>query len=410
MKRRTFLIGMLAAMLLPEIAVKAQESFTLVLATDLHYIAPDLTDNGAYFTRMVENADGKVMTKIEPLTEAFVETMIAMKPNALVLSGDLTFNGAWRSHEELAKKLARIRDAGVAVYVLPGNHDLYMRIAARFEGDGYEIVDSISAEQFARIYQDFGFSSAIARDEHSLSYVCELTPGLRLLMLDVNTRNAQGEVTDEALAFARGQLEDAGRAGARMIAVSHQNLLQHNVLFSTGFVIKKRDPLLALYEETGVLMNLSGHMHTQHIIESENGLPEIATSALCVSPNQYGVIIVTDGGLSYRTEQVDVAAYARSMGLDDPELLEFPAFSDAFFKLTTVRQAEALFGSGEEGQALSSFLAQVNACYFSGRMDLAPRDEVLLTRWMEQGAFFSNYLRSLFAEPPKDHTAYEIAW
>lgn len=409
MKRRTFLLGMLAAMALPAAKARAQKELTLVLATDLHYISPALTDNGPYFTRMVENADGKVMTKIEPLTEAFAEEMITLKPDALILSGDLTFNGARRSHEDLIRKLERIRSAGVAVYALPGNHDLNMRIAARFEGERYELVDSVTAEEFAALYRSFGYDSAIARDPHSLSYAAALSPTLRLLMIDINTADAPGRLTSQTLAFARGQLEDARAAGTRVIAVSHQNLLQHNPLFASGFVIEDREPLTALYKEYDVLLNLSGHMHTQHIIR-EHGVTEIATSALCVSPNQYGVITVGENRLDYRTQRLDVAAYAQSAGLDDPALTNFPAFSDAFFKLTTVRQAQALFGSGEEAQALADYLGQVNACYFSGRMDLCPIDDALLTRWVTQGAFFSSYVRSIFAEPLVNHTVYERTW
>lgn len=37
---------------------------TLIVATDLHYIAPELTDHGAYFTRVIEQSDGKVMQYI----------------------------------------------------------------------------------------------------------------------------------------------------------------------------------------------------------------------------------------------------------------------------------------------------------------------------------------------------------
>lgn len=404
MNRRTFLLGMLASMTLPLPALSEQKDLTLVLATDLHYISPELTDNGPYFTRMVENADGKVMTKIEPLTEAFVEEMIAMKPDALILSGDLTFNGAKQSHEDLGKKLLRIREAGVAVYALPGNHDLNMRIAARFEGDGHELVSSVTADEFADLYRDLGYSAAIARDAHSLSYAAQLRPGLRLLMIDVNTPEAPGALTGDMLAFARAQLESAKAAGDRVIAVTHQNLLQHNVLFSNGFVIENREPLLALYEGAGVLLNLSGHMHAQHIAASPNGLVEIATSALCVSPNQYGVITVRGGSLSYRTQTVGVSDYAKAASLTDPDLVDFPTFSDAFFKLTTIRQAQAIFGDSDDGKALADYLAAVNACYFSGRMDLCPVDEALLDRWMEQGAFFSSYLRSIFAEPAADHT------
>ena len=40
---------------------KPLEPLTLAVAADLHYIAPELTDGGAYFTRIVENGDGKAM-------------------------------------------------------------------------------------------------------------------------------------------------------------------------------------------------------------------------------------------------------------------------------------------------------------------------------------------------------------
>lgn len=46
------------------------ESVTIFIATDIHYLSPALTDHGEYFTQMVEQADGKVTTYTEELTEA----------------------------------------------------------------------------------------------------------------------------------------------------------------------------------------------------------------------------------------------------------------------------------------------------------------------------------------------------
>ena len=43
----------------------AQEEYTLLTATDLHYIAAGLTDHGAYFTALTESSDGKLMRCIE---------------------------------------------------------------------------------------------------------------------------------------------------------------------------------------------------------------------------------------------------------------------------------------------------------------------------------------------------------
>lgn len=47
-----------------------------MIATDLHYLSPKLTDHGSFFTSLIENADGKTMAYSEEVTEAFVDTVI----------------------------------------------------------------------------------------------------------------------------------------------------------------------------------------------------------------------------------------------------------------------------------------------------------------------------------------------
>lgn len=204
------------------------EPMTIAIAADLHALAPELTDSGAYFTSVVAHADGKVTQYSEELTEAFLEQILADAPDALILPGDLTLNGERLSHAHLAEKLRRLRDAGISVLVIPGNHDLENPTAAAFRGAGFAPVESVTAADFAEIYASCGFADALARDDASLSYVAALSPGLRVLMLDVNTAEAPGAVTDATLAWAERQLEDAARGGAGVLAVSHQNLLQHN--------------------------------------------------------------------------------------------------------------------------------------------------------------------------------------
>ena len=206
------LISLLALMAVLAPAALAQEGHTFVIATDLHYISPALTDHGAYFTRVLENGDGKVTAYIDELTDAFLGEVIARRPDGLILSGDLTFNGARESHEALSLRLARIRDAGIPVFVLPGNHDLNSSSAARFEGDGYTRVDGVTAGEFAVLYHAFGFDGALSRDADSLSYVAALSDDLRLLMLDVNTSAAPNAVLQGTLSWARRQLMQIGRA------------------------------------------------------------------------------------------------------------------------------------------------------------------------------------------------------
>ena len=254
-ERATFLIG--AAMILgfaftllgkqnSKEENKTQNQVTLVVATDLHYLAPTLTDGGEFFRQYIENGDGKVIPYCEEITEAFVEQVIAEKPNAVILSGDLTFNGEKESHIALAEKLARIEEKGIPVYVLPGNHDLKNAKAASFQGDSYSFVESIDALEFTEPYQEFGFGEAIARDENSLSYITELTPELWLLMVDVNTLDSPGTVKRETLDWVEQQLQEAEEKGVQVLAVSHQNLLQHNSLLSFGYMMGKNEKLLDL--------------------------------------------------------------------------------------------------------------------------------------------------------------------
>ena len=75
-----------------------REKMTIYIASDVHYISPELTDNGPYFTSLIKSADGKAMQYIEEITDAFIDQMIISNPDAVILSGDLTFNGAKESH------------------------------------------------------------------------------------------------------------------------------------------------------------------------------------------------------------------------------------------------------------------------------------------------------------------------
>ena len=372
---------------------------TLVVATDLHYLASELTDHGAYFEAMIGSSDGKVMEYIDELTDAFLSEVIARKPDALILSGDLSFNGARVSHEALAGKLRAVSDAGIPVLVIPGNHDLDSDAAAGFRGDGFTRVESVTPEEFAAIYYEDGLSKAVARDGASLSYVAEICPALRVLMLDVNTADSPNRVGEETLSWIEDQLRDASAAGAKVIGVSHQNLYRHNPVIYQGYVIENADALLSLYEEYGVLLNLSGHLHCQHIVKEE--LSEIATSSLAVNPCQYGVITLADGTLAYETIPVDVAAWAAARGSTNPDLLDFPAYAEDFFLRsgrTPVR------GDDPDAEALSRFFGEVNRLYFAGRLDLLDKDDPGFDRWSDSFGFEEQYILAIREEAGLDST------
>ena len=110
------------------------EVLTIVHATDMHFLSPKLTDYSQDFIDFLSRTDGKVTQYSPQICEAFVADMLEMKPDAVILSGDLTLNGAYESHSDLAAVLMPLKEAGIAVFVLPGNHDAGGAAYSFFEG------------------------------------------------------------------------------------------------------------------------------------------------------------------------------------------------------------------------------------------------------------------------------------
>ena len=377
----------------------AEEETELIVATDLHYIAPGLTDHGAAFTALTENADGKLMRYVEEITDAFLEEISARKPRALLLTGDLSFNGALLSHTALAAKLSTLEAQGVPVYVLPGNHDLYNSSAASFSDDIFTRVPSATSADFKRIYWQFGFDEALDMDEDSLSYVVSLDEMTRLLMLDFNTAHDPCGISDKSLDWVEKQLQNAHNAHQRILAAGHQNLFQLT-MFKGGYVIQNAERLAALFRQYGVELYLSGHLHCQHW-KTEQGLTEIATSALSVSPCQYGILHMMGERLHYQTRETDVAAWAKAQGRTEPELLNFPQYAASFFdgrNRDSTAETLALFGyTQEEIERMTEYIVEMNRAYFSGDL----RGAALLAPSGEIGA--------LFDSRPSLYTAYILS-
>lgn len=376
------------------------EEFHFMLASDLHYISPELTDHGYYFQSITEDADGKTMRYSEEVVNAFMVTVLQKKPDLLVLTGDMTFNGAKKSHEDFAAKLKIIEEAGIPVVVIPGNHDLNNWSAAKFIEESFEKVDNLSTVEFEELYADFGFSEAYSRDTASLSYVWEAAPGLRLLMLDANGGERVNFISEETIAWIEEQLKDAEEAGAKVISFSHQNLLQQS-MFSDGYIIGNSGLVQRLYKQYGVKLNFAGHIHVQHIKEW-SGLTEVVTSAMAIQPTQYADVWIDGTTLEYQTSSVDVAAWAEAQQHESKTLRKFDEYAVEFFRKTFHWQAYKQLAMVVEDEELLKrmvdYYCDQNIAYFSGRLDELSQDEEILAKWKEQGSFTAVYLDSIANE------------
>ena len=65
---------------------KEPKGLKLIIATDIHYLASDLTDRGTGFVHSMEHGDGKVTNYIWEITDAFIEEVLNERPDAVILS------------------------------------------------------------------------------------------------------------------------------------------------------------------------------------------------------------------------------------------------------------------------------------------------------------------------------------
>ena len=378
--------------------------YKIMIATDLHYLSPELSDNGKFFMETIENGDGKTTMYSSELADSMIDAVIEESPDIFIISGDMSFNGEKRSHEELSEKLASLKKKGIGVIVIPGNHDIDNSQAVKFSGGSFEAVESVSDSEFYDIYYDMGMGTSVAKDTDSFSYIYESVKGIQILMLDVNANSAPGSVSDETLAWLEVQLKKAKQKGVPVIAVSHQNLLVHNESFAEGYVIGNADKLLQLYEEYDVLCNLSGHMHLQHV-KTDEKVPEIVTGAISSSPHYYGIVTYSGQSLSYEAKTLDVGA------VDN-----FASWSESFFndisKNKTIRELDDSAGSDAEMENAADIFARLNYLYFSGRSDLISEMKGLdvLDKYVKDDTFLDIYIKSILNDDPYDSTKADISF
>ena len=324
----------------------------LVLATDLHYQSARADDGGAAFQLFVERGDGKVVEYLPELLEAFIDQVIEEHPSALVLSGDITMNGEKINHEELAKRLIRVQDAGIQVLIVPGNHDINNPHAAVYFGEEKEETVPVTPEEFYSIYHMYGYDQAISRDAASLSYVYPLDEKNRLLMLDTcqyEPKNmVEGQLKMETLRWADEQLKKAKEDGMNVLPIGHHNLLAQSRMYTTQCAMNNNGDVIELFQNYKLPLYLSGHLHVQRIrrhkaepgaADDAYGIMEIVTDALSIPPCQYALLEwKRDGSIKYSTKAVDVSAWAARTGSQNQDLLDFEGWSEHYIQKLIIDQ------------------------------------------------------------------------
>lgn len=364
------------------------EKTVIMQATDTHFLSDRLNDHGPLFQKFVAQGDGKDMEQSVQAAPALASQVLEEKPDVLVVSGDLTFNGEKASHEDFAKILASIEEEGVDVYVIPGNHDLDSTQAMSFSGEEYEPAESVSQEEFEEIYGDFGYSESDSRDPYSLSYAKKINDQIELIFLDANTPESPNRLKDGTLKWLQEQVDQANEEGLRIVSVTHQSLIEHNPLLSEGYTIANAEKALSILEQGDLIANLSGHLHTQNIAENEKGSLDLCPESLLDAPGRIATLTLEDHQANYQADPLDYIGFENAKELKEHQT--------DFFNQTSRDQMARRYEGNTQLEALQDSFEKWNGAYFSGDLSGLSVEEAEKELWKSNGGFDGSYIESIF--------------
>lgn len=265
----------------------AKEPLLITVANDLHLDSvtsaePSVKKHNSVSVEYAHvTSGGELQYESYAIIKAFLEKAAANDSRYILLPGDITDRGTAEDHLMLADMLREFETAtGKEVFVIPGNHDYFKTSVAQFEG----------------YYADFGYSSAIANDPATASYVVDLADGYRLLAIDsCDPGKSPHNMTSARIDWIEAQCEAAKAQGKKVIAIMHHNLLEHYIFASkihTGAVVTKDSSRLAdVLADNNVKYIFTAHTHnhdvTSYTSAAGNTVYDIVTTSINAYPCAY---------------------------------------------------------------------------------------------------------------------------
>ena len=278
------------------------KDFSFYLLTDLHYFSPSLTDKGPAYVRR-SRSDQKCLVETNAIIDAQFEQLAKDKDtDTIIIPGDLVFDGEKQNHLELIEKLKKLKDeGGKKIYLITARHDYHSSPCGYFE-DGTVPVEGTKREELASLYHEYGFDSAISVYEDGLSYVAQLSDGIRLLALncDGDCQSFKG-LYEEQLVWAQEQIAKAHKDGCYIFAMTHYPLLPGSPVlrFIDDAHLTDWEKTADRLADAGLDLIFTGHMHmqsfTQRTSAKGNTITDICTGSLVGCPAYYRKVTISDG-------------------------------------------------------------------------------------------------------------------
>jgi 3',5'-cyclic AMP phosphodiesterase CpdA len=271
------------------------------IISDLHIGLPHTVQDNPYRFHWVELSI--------PALESVLAHFSQLDLDFVLIPGDLTQDGEPENHAWLCQRFAQLP---FPAYVIPGNHDVISPVRTE---------TCIGPQEFPDYYRQSGYLNS-----DQLYYTRELQPGVRLIALNSNQFDDQGQqlgaLEDQQLIWLQTVLEKT--ADDFVMVMVHHNVLEHlpnqteNVV-GRRYMLDDAFRLLELLHHHHVQLVFTGHLHVQNIAE-QNGLYDITTGSLVSYPHPYRVVEVRGATVEIESHRVsslpgwpDLQATSRQM-------------------------------------------------------------------------------------------------
>jgi len=224
----------------------------------------------------------------------------------LLIPGGLTYNGEKISHEALVKILKKISKQDIKIFVIPNFRDIDNPSAKAYYGNGSTPTPSISAEEFEKLYQDFGYKDPIAKDPNSLSYLAQAFKGIWILGIDVDALTDQ--IKPETFEWISYWVAKAKEKNITLLPMCSRNITEQFVgeaIFGPAYIINNHTTAENELTDDGLRIIFTAQANDITMFsEGENILYDIATDMLLSPPFAYRMISLEQGFMNIETRYI----------------------------------------------------------------------------------------------------------
>lgn len=300
-KTISVLLSMLMLFSLCSVAASAEgEGLVITVVNDIHYnnFATAQKSNSVSEDFAHVNTAGRLYYEADAIFKAFLAEVAENESDYLLIVGDITETGTEKQVEKMVGMLSAFEaETGKKVFVVPGNHDVLNNTKAQFMKD----------------YADFGYDEAIEIDDKSASYIVDLDDEYRLIAIDATTcGTGTHSVNEERLEWIAAQGEKAKAEGKKLIAMHHQNFIDHMILSSViqpgGVVTAKNEAAIDVFAKAGIKYVFTGHTHDHDIASVTASDGTVIYDAVTGSLGGYGTpyrVVTFGDDVKFETRRIN---------------------------------------------------------------------------------------------------------